>query len=73
MSALTDDDDGYTFFKAISAKAVSQLKKNGKLFFEIALGQSEKVIEIMRNNNFENPGVIKDYQNIDRIVFGEVK
>ncbi len=73
MSALTDDDDGYTFFKAISAKAVSQLKKNGKLFFEIALGQSEKVIEIMRKNNFENPGVIKDYQNIDRIVFGEVK
>lgn len=70
---VTDYSDGYTFFRDISAKASAKLKENGKLFFEVAQGQSEEVIEIMKINNFMNIGVIKDYQNIDRIIFGERK
>lgn len=69
-SALTDDGDGYTFFRAISVKANKKLKFGGKLFFEIAQGQSERVIQIMEKNNFKEISVINDYQNIDRIVFG---
>lgn len=72
-SALADDGDGYTFFRAISAKSSGRLKTNGKLFFEIAQGQSEVVIEIMRKNSFKEICVIKDYQNIDRVVFGEIR
>ena len=72
-AAVTDDSDGYTFFTEISRKSFNKLKEGGKLFFEIAHGQSKKVKEIMKNNNFKNITVIKDYQNIDRIIFGEVK
>ena len=54
-------------------KTTSRLKENGKLFFEVAQGQSEKVMEIMAKNNFKNIGVIKDYQNIDRVIYGEEK
>jgi len=72
-SAVTDDSDGYTFFREISRKSFNKLKEGGKLFFEIAHGQSKEVKEIMKNNNFKNITVIKDYQNIDRIIFGEVK
>lgn len=71
--AVTDNKDGFTFYREISSKVSVKLKENGKLFFEVAQGQSEEVIEIMTNNNFRNIGVIKDYQNIDRVIFGEKK
>ena len=71
--AVTDEDDGYTFYREISAKASVKLKENGKLFFEVAHGQSEEVVEIMTKNNFKNIEIIKDYQNIDRVIFGERK
>ncbi|HSW56055.1 MAG TPA: peptide chain release factor N(5)-glutamine methyltransferase [Ignavibacteriaceae bacterium] len=71
--AVTDESDGYTFYRQISAKAHSKLNENGKLFFEVAQGQSEEVTEIMTKNNYKNIGVIKDYQNIDRVIFGEKK
>jgi len=69
--AVTDESDGYTFYREISAKISAKLKENGKLFFEVAQEQSEEVVEIMSKNNFRNIGVIKDYQEIDRIIFGE--
>ena len=71
--AVTDNSDGYTFFRTISEKASAKLKENGKLFFEVAQGQSEEVKDIMEKNNFKNIGVIKDYQSIDRVIFGERK
>ena len=71
--AVTDSGDGYTFYKEISMNTSAKLKENGKLFFEVAQGQSEKVMEIMAKYNFYNIGVIKDYQNIDRVIFGEKK
>ena len=69
--AVTDDADGYTFFKVISAKSFGKLKEGGKLFFEMAQGQSSEVFEIMKTNNYKNIEIIKDYQKIDRVIFGE--
>jgi release factor glutamine methyltransferase len=71
--AVTDDSDGCTFFRTIAEKARAKLKEDGKLFFEVAQGQSEEVMHIMTKNNYKNIGVIKDYQNIDRVIFGERK
>jgi release factor glutamine methyltransferase len=71
--AVTDESDGLTFYRAISQKAFSQLKSNGFLFFEMAQGQHDEVRIIMMNNNFTNIEVIKDYQNIERIISGEKK
>ena len=71
--AVTDNGDGYTFYRTISDKALAKLKEDGKLYFEVAQGQSEEVVEIMAKNNFNNIGVIKDYQNIERVIFGEKK
>jgi release factor glutamine methyltransferase len=69
--AVTDGKDGYTFFKAIAEAASIRLKENGKLFFEIAHGQSDVVKNILMENKFSNIRVIKDYQGIDRVIFGE--
>lgn len=69
--AVTDEKDGYTFFKVIAEAASIRLKENGKLFFEIAQGQSDEVKNILMENKFSNICVIKDYQGIDRVIFGE--
>jgi release factor glutamine methyltransferase len=71
--SITDEGDGYTFYKVISAKSYTKIKEGGKLFFELALGQSNCVADIMKENNFKNIKVIKDYQNIDRVILGEVR
>jgi release factor glutamine methyltransferase len=70
--AVTDESDGLTYYRAISNKASGNLKKGGALFFEISQGQCDDVKGIMTKNNFTNIGVVKDYQNIERIVFGEL-
>jgi release factor glutamine methyltransferase len=70
--ALTDEDDGFTFFKIISSKTKSILKEKGKLFFEVGKDQYKQVEEILRENNFQNITIKKDYLNIERVIFGEM-
>lgn len=71
-NALTDEADGYTFYHLISQKAPNLLNNNGKLYFEIAQGQANKVSEVMTNNGFKNIKSINDYSGVKRIVIGEV-
>lgn len=73
ITAVTDGNDGLTFFKAICEKTVNKFKPNGKLYFEIAEGQMDDVQKIMKHYNFVNISTVKDYQNIHRIVYGEMK
>ena len=71
--AVTDENDGLTFYKAITEKSINKLKTGGQLYFEIADGQAEQVIKLMKQHNFTNIEAIKDYQDIYRIVCGEIK
>ncbi len=70
--ALTDSSNGLSFYDIISSKCDIYLKKGGKLFFELGQGHSENVHDIMKKNHFINISVKKDYQNIDRIIRGEL-
>ena len=69
--ALTDDNDGLTFFRKISVIAQSILKDKGKLYFEIGAGQSRQVKNILEENGFTNIIIKKDYSDIERIIIGE--
>jgi release factor glutamine methyltransferase len=71
--ALTDENDGYTFFNKISSKAIKKLNSGGKLFFEISDGQSGAIVKIMKDNSFFGIQTIKDFQNFDRVVYGVKK
>ena len=68
--ALTDNNDGLSFYKIIAKKAKSLLKKNSKIFFEVGLGQAEEVKNILMQNNFSEIEIYKDYSGIDRVVKG---
>jgi release factor glutamine methyltransferase len=68
--ALTDENDGLNFYRGISKKAKSLLKIGGKIFYEVGLGQSEEVQNLLKVNNFNEIEIFKDYSNIDRVVKG---
>lgn len=68
--AVTDSSDGLKFFRKISEFSMNRLNKGGKLFFEIGMGQSKDVYKLMEQYNFREIKVIKDYQHIDRVIYG---
>lgn len=70
--ALTDGGNGLSFYKKISSLAKSLLKKNGMIFFEIGVHQSESVKTILSENGFMNIDIKKDYSDIDRIISGVI-
>jgi release factor glutamine methyltransferase len=70
--ALTDNSDGFSFFKTISQKANKILKNNGKIYFEVSQGQYMQVEEILKLENFININIYKDYLNVERVVYGEL-
>ena len=70
-NAVTDGGDGYKFYKRIAEVSSKLLKPKGKIYFELGIGQSEKVTNILKEHNFANVKNIKDYQNINRVISGE--
>ena len=71
-AALTDEEDGLSFYKKISALAKSLLKKNGMIFFEIGVHQSESVKAILYENSFMDIAIKKYYSDINRIISGVI-
>ncbi|MFZ1289165.1 MAG: peptide chain release factor N(5)-glutamine methyltransferase [Melioribacteraceae bacterium] len=71
--ALTDFNDGLSFYRVISQKTKSLLKSKGKVFFEVGISQSLIVKNLMEQNDFCEIKIVKDYLGIDRVVYGELK
>lgn len=69
-NAVTDGGDGYKFYKRIADVSSKLLKTNGGIYFELGMGQSATVFKILHENNFTDIKIIKDYQNIDRVIHG---
>lgn len=72
-NALTDENDGYYFYDKISKEASEHLKNGGFLAFEVGYNQAENVAELMKKNSFAILSIVKDYNNIDRVVIGQLR
>jgi len=70
-NALTDEAKGFRFYEHITSVSDKFLKKGGYLFFELGIGQSIKVKDYFESNNFCNIQIVKDYLDIDRVIYGE--
>ena len=46
------------------------LCENGMLFFEVGIGQADSVLRIMRSSGFGDIQIVKDLNNIPRVVYG---
>lgn len=72
-SALfTKDDKGLEFYEKITKSAPAILNEDGYLLFELGIGQSEAVKEIMTENSFKDIEIIKDLAGIDRVIVGRL-
>lgn len=64
--ALDGGIDGYDFYKKIAKHAKEYLNAGGALYLECGIGQAEEICKML--DGFTTVEIIKDYENIDRIV-----
>lgn len=65
---FTEDEKGLEFYEKITKQAPEILNKGGYLLYEIGIGQSEDVKNIMFSNGFKDVEIIKDLAGIDRVI-----
>jgi len=69
-SALDGGADGLDFYRAISRRWREALTDNGRLYFEVGMGQADAVLRIMRSEGFGDIQAVPDTQGIPRVVYG---
>ncbi len=67
--ALDGGNDGLDVIKKVIYKSKKILKVKGVLALEIGRGQYLSVVRVLRENNFRQIGIVKDYQNNIRCIF----
>ena len=67
--ALDGGNDGLDVIKKVIYKSKEILKLKGVLALEIGRGQYFSVARILKENNFRQIGIVKDYQNNIRCIF----
>ncbi len=69
-TALDGGKDGTDFYPILSGYGKSLLRPGGLLALEIAGGQQEKVVDIMKGNGYVRIDVMEDYNGLKRTVTG---
>ncbi|MBI2914339.1 MAG: peptide chain release factor N(5)-glutamine methyltransferase [Firmicutes bacterium] len=68
--ALDGGPDGLCFHRRILAEALPLLKPGGWMVLEVGEGQAGAVCDTARRLGcYKEPGIVKDYAGIDRVVF----
>lgn len=71
IALFTSDPNGLEFYEKITKDAPKILKPQGWLLFELGMGQSGEVKQLMEQNGFKNIEIIKDLAGIDRVICGQ--
>ena len=68
--ALDGGEDGFSFYRRIIEGAPEYLKPQGYLVLELGIDQVSRVKEMIeKTSKFESIEIIKDYSEIDRVIF----
>ena len=70
--ALDGGNDGLNFYKKIITEAPKHLTPNGRILFEVGYNQSE-IVKKLLTENFKDIIIVKDFNNIDRVVMAQFK
>ena len=70
--ALCGGEDGLDFYRAIAHRWKDALAENGRLYFEVGIGQADAVLRLMRGEGFGDLNILQDTQGIPRVVYGEL-
>lgn len=72
--ALDGGSDGLDFYRRIIAEAPQFLKNDGLLIIEMGYNQFSEIENIFdKTGDFKIIDVVKDYNNIDRVITGQLK
>ena len=71
LALFVENDEALVFYKAISQFAQQNLKKGGKLYFEINQYLGDEMKTLMSDYKFENIELKQDLFGNDRMIFGE--
>jgi len=66
--ALDGGKDGFSKITKVISKTSMLLKRNGKFILEIGFGQKNRILNILKKNNFFINKVLKDYGKKDRCI-----
>ena len=69
--ALEAGIDGLDFYRRIISQAVFYLNTDGLLAFEVGADQADRVCMMLDEQNFNVLDIIKDYNNIKRVVIAK--
>ena len=64
--ALNGGDDGLDFYRIIASEAKNHLNENGIIFLEAGYDQAQSIKDLFCG--YKNVEILKDYENIDRII-----
>ncbi len=67
MVALTDNEDGLSFYRSLSQRFDSLVSNGGTMFIEIGANQAEKVKELFEKQQ-RSVKVFKDYSGHERLI-----
>ena len=70
--ALDGGVDGLDFYRKIISQCIKYLKASGKIYFEVGYSQADEVKKILEKD-FTNIKIVKDLENVARIVMAEKK
>ena len=72
-NALTDQNDGLTFYRRFSEMSLNCIKQNGWIILEVGLGgHPKKVKSIFIESGYSEVELIKDYNGDDRVLVVQV-
>ena len=72
LALYTKDEKGLEFYEKISKNSKKYLNKNGYLLFEMGLGQSEDIKQILEQEGYKNIQIEKDLAGIDRVIIAQI-
>lgn len=72
LALYTKDDKGLEFYEKIIQNAPKHLNSKGYILFELGIGQSKDVKNLLVQNGFKNIEIEKDLANIDRVIFAQI-
>lgn len=68
LALFVEDNDALLFYRKIAQLALTGLKPNGKLFFEINQYLGKETVELLENLGFKNIELRKDFVGNDRMI-----
>ena len=69
LIALTDNQDGLSFYRRLSTLGTKLLKKHAAMVLEVGLYDHPlKAVEIFKSNGYKNVNLFKDYNHDNRVL-----